>query len=120
MIIYIVKQYYILFLKVEEQCSLISSSAVGLSYLSEEEQKLVDEVLTTTGYRLSMSEAEELRAAKRPLTRDVVYQIIEDSTTRAAAAFKLDWSFIERYFKPEQSRDEIEGIIAKALDMYFG
>jgi len=32
----------------------------------------------------------------------------------------LDWSFIERYFKPEQSRDEIEGIIAKALDMYFG
>ena len=67
-----------------------------------------------------MSEAEELRTAKRPLTRDVVYQIIEDSTTRAAAPFKLDWSFIERYFKPEQSRDEIESIIAKALDMYFG
>ena len=94
-------------------------AAVSLSYLSEEEQELVDEILTNNRYRLSMSEAEDLRVAKRPLTRDVVYQIIEDSTTRAAP-FKLDWDFIERYFKPEQSRDEIEGIIAKALDIYFG
>ena len=91
-----------------------------MSYLSEDEQMLVDEVLTTTRYRLSMSEAEELRAAKRPLTRDVVYQIIEDSTTRAVAPFKLERGFIERYFNPAQSRDEIENIIAKALDMYFG
>ena len=95
-------------------------AAVSLSHLSEEEQELVDEVLTTTGYRLSMSEAEELRVVPRPLTHEVIYQIVEDSSTRAAAPFKLDWSFIERYFKPEQSRDEIENTIAKALDMYFG
>ena len=80
---------------------------------------MVDEVLETTRYKLSMSEAEELRVAKRPLTRDVVYQIVDDSKTRAAAPFKLDRNFIARYFSSEQSRDEIENTIAKALDMYF-
>ena len=95
-------------------------AAVCLSHLSPEEQKLVDEVLTTTRYRLSMAEAEELRKARRPLTREVVYKIVDDSTARAVAPFKLDRDFIEQYFKPNQSRDEIKTTIAKALDMYFG
>ena len=56
-----------------------------------------------------MDEAEELRKASKPLTRDVIYHIVEDKTTRASAPFKLEQSFISRYFKPEQSRDEIEG-----------
>jgi ParB family chromosome partitioning protein len=95
-------------------------SAVSLSYLSEEEQELVDEVLTTTRNKLSMAEAEELRKARKPLTREFVYSTVEDKTTRSAAPFKLEQSFISRYFTPEQNREEIEHIIAKALDMYFG
>ena len=95
-------------------------AAVSLSYLNTEEQELVDEVLKATRYKLSMDEADKLRHADRPLTRDVVYRIVEDSSARAAAPFKLEQSFMARYFKPSQSRDEIEDIIAKALDMYFG
>ena len=95
-------------------------AAVSLSYLPVEEQELVDEVLRSTRYKLSMEEAEELRKAKELLTRDVVYNIIEDKTTKAAAPIKLEQDFILRYFKPEQSKEEIEDIIAKALEAYFG
>ena len=95
-------------------------AAVSLSYLSVEEQQLVDEVLTSTRYKLSMDEAERLRNADKPLSRDVIYNIIEDKSARTAAPFKLDQSIVSRYFGPEQSRDEIESIIIKALGMYFG
>ena len=94
-------------------------AAVNLSFLSVEEQELVDEVLTTTRYKLSMAEAEELRHVKKPLTRDIIYNIVEDRTTRTAAPLKLEQNFILRYFEPGQSQEEIKDIITKALDLYF-
>ena len=97
-------------------------TAVSLSYLSEAEQELVDEVLTTEHYRLSMADADALRHAKRPLTRKAVVQIVKDPGHDAAKTpppLRLEQEFLSRYFKPEQDHDEIAAIIAKALDQYF-
>ena len=93
--------------------------AVSLSYLDNGEQELVSEVLKTSRHKLSMAEAEELRKAKKPLTEDTVYQIVEDETAREMAPYKLSKNIISQYFKPDQSCEEIEDIIKKALDMYF-
>ena len=95
-------------------------AAVNLSYLSIEEQGLVYEVLASSRHKLSISESEELRKVKKPLTRDDVYQIVEDETAREAAPYKISKSIITQYFKSEQKRDEIEEIISKALEMYYG
>ena len=98
-------------------------TAVSLSYLSDAEQELVDEVLSTEHYRLSMSEADALRFEKRPLSREGVLGIVQDagrSGVRSTVVFKLEPEFVSRYFSPEQDHDEITAIIAKALDQYFG
>ena len=95
-------------------------AAVSLSFLTEDEQELICDILTTTKCKLSMNEAEKLRLADRPLTKEVVNAIIEDTTVREASPYKIDINIIKRYFKPTQNRDEIEDIISKALEMYLG
>ena len=71
------------------------------------------------GSILAYHKHEELRNTKKPLSQESIYHIIEDKTARAVAPFKLQQSVISQFFKPDQSRDEIEEIITKALEMYF-
>jgi ParB family chromosome partitioning protein len=96
-------------------------TAVSLSYLSESEQELVGEVLATERHRLSLAEADALRAAEKPLSREAVLDIVKDRRRgkRSAAPFILAPELLLQYFAPEQEKDEIEDIIAKALAMYF-
>ena len=98
-------------------------TAVSLSYLSDFEQELVDEVLTACHCRLSLTEADALRAAKRPLTEKTIHEIIQDPNCAdqpaTAKAFKLSPETLARYFTPEQTADEIESVIIQALDKYF-
>ena len=96
-------------------------TAVSLSYLSAGEQEIVDEVLTAGHYKLSLTEADALRNVKKPLTRETVLQIVKDAGRDAprSTAFRLDPELLLRYFKPDQTRDEIEATIAKALELYF-
>jgi len=97
-------------------------AAVSLSYLSQEDQELVYEVLSEQHDRLSLAEADLLRKERKPLTREAVLRIVEDprhKAMQAPSSFKLEPEFLSRYFKPEQSQEEISEIIAKALDQYF-
>ena len=106
-----------------DSSALSLRAAVSLSYLSQEDQELVYEVLSEQHDRLSLAEADLLRKEKNPLTREAVLRIVEDPRHKAAQAplsFKLESEFLSRYFKPEQSPTEISEIIAKALDLYFG
>jgi ParB family chromosome partitioning protein len=96
-------------------------AAVELSFLSEEEQEFVDEVLVAGRYRLSMEEAEILRELPKPLTPDAIRQVVQDQKRKARSATPVTLKpvFLSRFFKPEQTRDEIEAIIARALERYF-
>ena len=102
--------------------SISIRAAVSLSYLSADEQELVDDVLTAYRYRLSYDEAEALRLEQKPLTRETVRDIVQDNKrkSRPAKELKLESKFLSRYFKPEQDIKEIQAVIAKALDQYFG
>jgi len=96
-------------------------TAVSLSYLSAGEQELVDEVLASGRHKLSLAEANALRNEKKPLTREAVLHIVKDAGRDAmrTLALRLDPLLLSRYFKPDQSLDEIETTIAKALELYF-
>ena len=102
---------------------LYPATVVSLSYLSAEEQELVDEVLTTERYRSSSLEAEELRHEKKPLAYETIVSIVKDTGRTAGqtpSTFRLEPEFLARYFKPAQNHDEITAVIASALDYYFG
>ena len=106
-----------------DSSALSLRAAVSLSYLSQEDQELVYEVLSERHDRLSLAEAELLRKERKPLTKEAILRIVEDPRHKAALtppSFKLEPEFLSRYFKPEQSQEEISEIIAKALDLYFG
>ena len=75
---------------------------------------MVEEVELMLGLR-----TDEQSATFRPVGEKL------DSTRRTGKEYGLSSRNVSRYLRinkllPEQSRDEIEGIIAKALDMYFG
>ena len=99
-------------------------AAVSLSYLSADEQQMVDDILDSSHYRLDMKKAEALRtqSEKRPLQHEDVEQILAGTKKpRAAkpAAVKLKPKLIAKYFTPDQKPDEIEATIADALAFYY-
>jgi len=95
-------------------------AAVSLSYLSEEVQAQVDEVVATARCRLSLADAEALRHEERPLQRDDVLQIVtEVRSPRKKTTLALPSALLEKHFPPDCQAEEIEAIIAQALELYF-
>ena len=99
-------------------------SAVTLSYLSDEEQRIVDDILDSSHYKLDMKKADALRlvSEKKPLEHEDVEQILAGTKkpkSSRPAAFKLKSQIVSRYFRPEQKSDEIEATIVEALVLYF-
>jgi ParB family chromosome partitioning protein len=99
-------------------------AAVTLSYLSPDEQQILNDVLDSSHYRVDMKKADALRLAsdKKTLTHNDVEQILagtkKPKATRSAP-FKLKPKIVTKYFKPEQKPDEIEATIIEALDFYY-
>ena len=79
-------------------------------------------MLTTGRCKLSMAEAEGLRHVPKPLTREIIADIIRDPASDGSrtTTVKLDSKIVSRYFTKEQSKEEVAATIAKALEQYFG
>jgi ParB family chromosome partitioning protein len=81
-------------------------AAVTLSYLSRDEQQIVDDILDASHYKVDMKKAETLRAAseKKPLDHETVEQILAGEKKPRPArptAFKLKPKIVSKYFTPE-------------------
>jgi len=98
-------------------------SGVSLSYLPENEQEMIEDVLGDGNYKLDMNKAEYLRIAseKKPLTHETVEEILVGTKKprRVTAGFKLQPKIVSKYFKPDQKKADIENTIIKALEYYF-
>jgi len=98
-------------------------SGVALSYLPENQQEMVEDVLFDGNYKLDINKAESLRLAseKKPLTHDIVEEILigTKKTRRQSTGFKLQPKIVSKYFKPDQKKADIENTIIKALEYYF-
>ena len=99
--------------------------AVILSYLTSEQQQIVDDILCASHYKVDMKKAETLRTTteKKPLTHEDVEQILagnkRSTSKQRIPAFKIKPKILAKYFKPDDKSDEIEEVIIKALELYY-
>ena len=99
--------------------------AVTLSFLNKTEQELVADCMERNGLTVDMKKADILRqfSEKFKLDGESVYRILSGETApkpNRSPTVKVDKTVYSRYFKPNQSAKEVQEIVQKALEMYFG
>ena len=101
-------------------------AAVELSYLKEDEQNIIEDILTENKFRIDLKKSQVLRdySEKNKLDEETANSILSGELNKKAkpnkpATIKLKPKLISKYFKPEVKQPEIEEIIDKALKLYF-
>lgn len=94
-------------------------AGVELSYLSIEEQTAVEELLRDDE-KVSMQQARQLREASSSggLTQETAKQILK-KTPPKAKSISISRELLTKYFHEEQTAEEIEQVVAEALELYF-
>lgn len=98
--------------------------AVFLSYLTKNEQQMIEELILNNHFKIDMKKANELRrlSFEVKLTCDKIYSILsgEDKPKqKKSTQVKLKPQLVKKFFSNNQKPAEIEQIIEKALTMYF-
>ncbi len=100
------------------------AAAVQLSYLEQEEQQMVEAVLSESEYKVNESKAVLLREYTGKLTPERAEQILSGEFSRkpkksTAAAFKVKPAIYKKYFTASISQKEFDSIVDEALALYF-
>ena len=98
--------------------------AVQLSYLTEQEQKMVDDVLSGSEYKVNEGKVVLLREYTGKLTPERTEQILSGEFNRkpkksTATAFKVKPAIYKKYFTASISQKEFDSIVDEALALYF-
>ena len=99
--------------------------AVAVSFLKEDEQKMLLDCMDESGSNVDMKKANMLRqlSTQGKLDKDSMLKTLSGCASppkpHKAPAIKLSKTVFAKYFKPTQSTKEIQKIIEKALEMYF-
>lgn len=101
-------------------------AAWSLSFLSVNEQELLEKCLTLNSYSVDMKKADMLRQYSKSgkLDEESIYLILSGEVKLKAPlnrtpTVKIRKSLYSRYFKPEQSAKEVQDIVEQALELYF-
>jgi ParB family chromosome partitioning protein len=96
-------------------------AAEALSYLKDEEQEIVEGLLAK-GEKISIKQADTLKekSGNGGLNETSINEIFNPGYfAEKVKPVKLSGQFLSKHFKPEQSAEEIEKVIAEALERYF-
>ena len=98
--------------------------AVQLSYLTEQEQQMVDDVLSGSEYKVNEGKVVLLREYTGKLTPERTEQILSGEFNRkpkksTATAFKVKPAIYKKYFTTSISQKEFDSIVDEALALYF-
>ncbi len=101
--------------------------AVTLSFLKTREQKEVAHCIELNGFNCDMKKADVLRQYSQDgkLDEDSTFLILngeigQKPPPNRTPVVKVNKTVYARYFKPGQPAKEVQDIVEKALDMYFG
>ena len=99
--------------------------AVTLSFLKASEQELVADCTERNGLSIDMKKSDALRqfSEKGKLNGESVYRVLSGETASKPSrtpTVKVDKTVYTRYFKANQPAKEVQEIVQKALEMYFG
>lgn len=98
--------------------------SVELSYLSSDEQQMIEDVLSENEYKVDMKKAEMLRSYAGRMNPELTEEILSGEKTKKPKSdkpqpFKLKANIYTKYFAPGTKSSEMEQIIDKALALYF-
>jgi ParB family chromosome partitioning protein len=101
-------------------------TAVTLSFIRDDEQQIIEDILAKHSFKIDMKRAELLRkySEEGNLTGEAVKVILSGEILNGVKdknnnAIKLKPKFLKKYFEADVSKTEVEATIAKALDLYF-
>ncbi len=99
-------------------------AGVDLSYLSQENQEMVEAIISENTFKVDMKKAALLRKYEKEgnLNWNAAKQIISGDilkSTGKVKPFKLQPTIISKYFNPNEDKKAIEKTIEKALEFYF-
>lgn len=99
-------------------------AGVDLSYLSADNQEMLEAIVSENTFKVDMKKASLLRNYDKEgkLNWDTAKQIISGDmlkSTGKVKAFKIQPNIISKYFMPTEDKKDIEKTIEKALEMYF-
>ncbi len=99
-------------------------ASVELSYLLEQEQQMVEELLKNKKCKVNHKKAKILRKSKGRLDDKLVAEIILDEVinnqdVNKSKPIKIRHTVISKYFTAGETKEEIEDIIEIALEDYF-
>ena len=100
------------------------NTSVELSYLSNEEQELLYQMLSENCSKIKLSQAIQLKNMSREnnLTAKVITDVLESLNSDKSDYMKLPKipkSKFTQYFKDNDKDEEVLKVIMNALDMYF-
>lgn len=96
-------------------------TSVSLSYLRKKEQDIIAGLISD-GVKVSMKQAEFLRneSSKGELSKTAIKGFLKaNEKPEKPRSIKFNERFLAQYFDEDKSNEEIEGIVAKALELYF-
>jgi ParB family chromosome partitioning protein len=110
--------------KLVDKGQIAMRAGVDLSYMSEDNQEMVDAIVSENTFKVDMKKAATLKAydKSKKLTWDKAVAIITGTLSKKEkkpTAFKVQPSIISKYFKPSENKKDIEETIEKALELYF-
>ncbi|TAH63674.1 MAG: ParB/RepB/Spo0J family partition protein [Gottschalkiaceae bacterium] len=99
-------------------------AAVDLSYLKEDEQETLEDILQTYGFKVDLKKSEVLKkySQRRSFNQDKAYEVLSGKhfdKPKKAKSFKIKPKLVSKFFKENQTPKEVEEIIEKALELYF-
>jgi ParB family chromosome partitioning protein len=99
-------------------------AGVDLSYISQENQEMVEAIISENTFKVDMKKAALLRKHEKEgnLNWNTAQKIISGDmlkSTGKVKPFKLQPTIISKYFNPNEDKKAIEKTIEKALDFYF-
>jgi ParB family transcriptional regulator, chromosome partitioning protein len=98
--------------------------SVEISYLSPDEQQMVEDVLKENEYKVDLKKAETLRSYVGKLTSETADEILSGKKFKKPKSdkpqpFKLKATIYTKYFAPGTKSADMEHIIDEALALYF-
>lgn len=99
-------------------------AGVDLSYLSQENQEMVEAIISENTFKVDMKKAALLRKHEKEgnLNWNTAQKIISGDVLRSTGKvkpFKLQPTIISKYFNPSEDKKAIEKTIEKALEFYL-
>ena len=107
--------------KVNNMVQLPLRAGVELSYINPEEQAIINKVMDDNNLKLSVEQAENLRAIKGTITEQSVLKMFKPKEKEKVIKFtgKISKKTYEAYKDKFNSDEEFDTVINKLLEEYF-